>query len=43
MRYEQVSWSRAVKALGVGGVSQIQIRTIKALGVVGVSQIRYSN
>ena len=43
MRCEQASQSRAVKALGVGGVSQIWIRTIKALRVVGVSQIRYSN
>ena len=39
MRCEQASQSRAVKALGVGGVSQMWIRTIKALGVVGVSQI----
>ena len=37
MRCEQVSRSRAVKALGVEGVSQMQIRTIKALRVDGVS------
>ena len=43
MRCEQASRSRAVKALRVGGVSQIRIRTIKALRVVGVSQMQYSD
>ena len=42
MRCEQASQSRAIKALRVGGVSDIRIRTIKALGVVGVSQIQAS-
>ena len=42
MRCEQASRSRAIKALRVGGVSQIWMRTIKALGVVGVSQIQAS-